>query len=58
MVIFTIMDQIYYGFRNEIFGDEISSNNYVFLDSSTGSYNSEKIKLTTYYKIQREEGYK
>ena len=36
-------DQIYYGFRNEIFGDEISENNYVFLDSSTGSYNSENI---------------
>ena len=59
-------DQIYYGFRNEIFGDEISSNNFVFLDSSTESYNSEKInyhdgvydKLTAYYKIPRKEGYK
>ena len=63
---FEYNDKIYYGYRNQIFGDEISSYHFIYLDSSTESYNSEKInyhngvyeKLTTYYRIPRREGYK
>lgn len=59
-------DVIFYSFRNEIFGDEISSNTYIFLESSAWSYKSNKInyhdgiydKYTTYYKIPRKKNYK